>query len=263
MRFDEETVGTYGDGGFGDGFNQFGETAADACRLVGLLQGVGGIHDNRIAELLHLRNAAEINDQVRIAESCSPLGQHDVVVSRIRHLLRSKPHGGGRDELPFLDVHNLARAGGSKQQISLTAEESGYLQYVRVFGSHSGFGGFVYVGDNGDAECFARFAEYFQCLLIAYAGERVRAGAIRLAVRAFEHVRDGEFLRHAQNLFGNMESHLFPLNHAGAGYEEKVPAAFEIIYTHSIICLFYFRCSAILPPVQSSPTGEAPHLSNG
>ena len=132
---------------------------------------MGRIHDNRITELTHLWNTTKIDYQIGIAESCASFGQHDLIVSRIGYLLGGKSHGFRREELPLLDVHDLAGSCGGDEQVCLAAKESRYLQDIDI-----GCGRFclmclVNVCHGGDLESFAHFTKNPKGFLVANTSE--------------------------------------------------------------------------------------------
>ena len=57
-----------------------------------------------------------------------------------------------------------------------------HLEYVYVFGSDGRFGGGVYVGHNGYAECFAYAAQDAEGFFVTDSGEGVDTRAVCLAV---------------------------------------------------------------------------------
>ena len=121
MRFEEQSVHAHGYGCPCKRLDECRQPARYARSLVGLLQGMGDIHDDRIAKSLHLRDSPEIDHEVSIAESRPPFGEHHVLVSRINDLLCRKLHGSGRKELPLLDIDHLACAGRSYEEVGLSA----------------------------------------------------------------------------------------------------------------------------------------------
>ena len=79
------------------------------------------IHDNRITELTHQWNTTKIDYQIGIAEGRSSLGEHNWVVAGVGHLLGGESYGFRREELPLLDVHDLAGSCGGDEQVCLAA----------------------------------------------------------------------------------------------------------------------------------------------
>ena len=101
--------------------------------------------------------------------------------------------------------------------VCLPAEEGRYLEYVYVLGGDGRFGGGVYVGHNGDVECFAYAAEDTEGFFVSDSGEGVDARAVCLAVRAFEYVGDVEPPGYLDDVFGYVECHVFAFDDARAG----------------------------------------------
>ena len=147
----------------------------DATGLVGLLQGMGDIQDDGHIKLLHNGNIPVIHHQILIAEHRAALSEHNLVVARLTHLLDGKAHSFARKELSFLDVHRLARLGGSHQEVGLAAEESWNLHDIDVFCGHRSFFGSMDIGHHGEFEFFSHFLQHFQSLFIANACERIQS----------------------------------------------------------------------------------------
>ena len=150
------------------------------------------------------------------------LGDGNVVVAGVPHLLYGNAHRLGSQELSLLDVHHAARVGGSDQQFGLAAQESGNLQHVNIFGGDIGLDGLMDVGHYGDIKRFAHLAQDAQRLLVTDAGERIHARAVGFAVTALEHVGDVECLGDLHRLLGNVQCHLLALDHTGTGQQEEV-----------------------------------------
>lgn len=64
MGFHEEAVDSDCDSGTGYRFNQVRASACHTGCLIGLLEGVGNVEYDRRSELLHLWNAAIVNDEI-------------------------------------------------------------------------------------------------------------------------------------------------------------------------------------------------------
>ena len=234
VGLDEEAVGADGDACFGHGLDEAGHASGDSARLVGLLEGVGGIEDDGVAEGLHLWDAAVVDDEVLVAEGGAAFGEHDVGIAGFGHFLGGEAHGLGGEELAFLDVYGSACAGGGYEQVGLAAEEGGDLEDVDVLGGEVGFLCRVDVGDGGDAEGAADFFEHFQGFLVADAGEGVEAGAVGLAVGAFECVGDAQAVGDADDVFGDAHGHLFAFDDAGAGEQEEVAGGVMGQFFHDV-----------------------------
>lgn len=130
-----------------------------------------------------------VHDQVVVAEHRAPVREQNVRIARVAHLAGCEGHRLGRKELPFLDVDHLAGPGRRYEQISLAAQEGGYLEHVDVLGGHGGLFRIVDVGHYRYAEFFSDRAQHAQRLQIADAAERVDPRAVGLAVRRFEYIR--------------------------------------------------------------------------
>ena len=121
MGFDEQAVGPHGNGGFGNGFDEGGLAAGYAAALVGALQRVRHVHHHGHVELAHGGQVAEIHHQVGVAERVAALGEDDVRVAGLAHLVDGPFHGLTAQKLTFFDVDNLTGLGGGNQQVRLTA----------------------------------------------------------------------------------------------------------------------------------------------
>ena len=139
MCFNKQSVYTNRNTGFGNGFNKLRHTTCHSTCLIGLLQRMCNIQNDRITEGLHFRNATVVYNKVLISESCSTFGNHNFLISGFYYLFRSKAHGEWRQELSFFDVNHLSCFCSSYQNVCLAAKECWYLQYIYIFGGHCGF----------------------------------------------------------------------------------------------------------------------------
>ena len=151
MGFDEDSVDAGGGGGFGERGDEFGIAAARCALRPGSLDTVGGIEDDRHAEVAHDLEAAHVDDQIVIAKAGAALGEDDVVVAGRADLLDDVAHVAGGDELALLDVDRFAGAACGEEQVCLAAEEGGNLKDIDGSGGFVGLGGFVDIGENRDA----------------------------------------------------------------------------------------------------------------
>ena len=107
---------------------------------------------------------------------------------------------------------------------ALAAEESRDLQYVDKVGSHGGFLGRMYVGNDRHAEFAPDTAEYSQGLEVAYTGKRIEAAAVGLAIAALEGKRYVEAAAYGGYTPSCLVSHILALNHTRAGKEKEIVA---------------------------------------
>ena len=91
------------------------------------------VHHHRRHNLQHVGDIAEIHYQVVISEHVSPLRQPHVLGSCLACLLYGIAHVVAAQELRLLDVHRLARLGGSHKQVGLSAQECRYLYHIHHF----------------------------------------------------------------------------------------------------------------------------------
>ena len=121
--------------------------------------------------MTHQWNTTKIDYQIGIAESCASFGQHNLVVAGVGHLLGGESHGFRREELPLLDVHDLAGSCGGDEQVCLAAKESRYLQDIDIGRGHFSLMCLVDVCHGGNLESFPYLAKDPERFLIANAGE--------------------------------------------------------------------------------------------
>ena len=222
MGFHKDAVATHGYGCPADGFYHFGVAYRDTRGLVGTLEGVGDIDDYRHAVALHDGYAAEIDDEVLVAEGGAALGEHDVLVAEVLELVHGVCHGLGREELAFLYVDAASREGCGFEQRGLTAEEGRYLQYIDIGGCHCGFLLAVDVGDDGDAVAVAYGLEDVEAGLVSDACEGVDARAVGFAVGRFEGIGYMEPRCDVGQLFGNEKRGLLVFYNARTGNKEEI-----------------------------------------
>ena len=86
---------------------------------------MGYIENDGETETLHLRYSPIIDNEVLIAKGCTPLGKHDMTVTRLHNFTGGKLHGFGRKELAFLDVDRFPGAGSGHKQVGLPAQKGG------------------------------------------------------------------------------------------------------------------------------------------
>ena len=225
MCFDEQAVGTCGHGGAGDCFYHFRAAPSYASGGVGLLQGVGAVHNHRApACLLHAGDAAEVDHKVAVAECCATFGNHHVVVAGSAHFFGGEAHGFGSHELSFLDVHGFAGVSGGNQQVGLAAQEGGNLEYVGEFRGHCGLSGLVDVGYHRHSEFAACVGENLEGFEVADAAEGVQTAAVSLSVAALQCERYAQARAHFLDVPPCVEYYFLAFYRAGTGYEEEAGA---------------------------------------
>ena len=102
--------------------------------------------------------------------------------------MRSVLHTRSGEELPLLDVHDLACASRRCDEIGLSAQEGGDLKYVYIFGSHLSFLSLMNISHDGDIEGLPHSSQYTQSSLITDPGEAIYTRAVGFAVRSLEDV---------------------------------------------------------------------------
>ena len=101
----------------------------------GQLHAVRGVEDDRVAERAHLRQRAEVDDEVVVAEGRAALGEQDPAPRRPPRASRPRcAISGGERNWPFLTLTARPVAGGGHEQVGLAAEERRDLQHVDDLG---------------------------------------------------------------------------------------------------------------------------------
>src|SRR5580698_5187930 len=129
----EQAIGAGGNGSLSDRTDQLWIATGDSACLVRLLQGMCAIHHDGSAMLLHPGDIAIVDDEVLVAKSSTPFGEHDLVVACLPDLLYRELHGRSAEELPFFYIHHSAGLCSRKEQIGLPAKKGGYLQHIHIF----------------------------------------------------------------------------------------------------------------------------------
>ena len=99
-----------------------------------------------------------------VAEGEAALGDEDARVARLADLGDRVPHVERGQELPLLDVDDLAGLRRRDQQVGLPRQEGGDLEHVGDGGDRRGLGGLVDVGEDGAAELGLHALEGAQAL---------------------------------------------------------------------------------------------------
>lgn len=222
MGFDENAVGPGSHPRAGDGLNQPGLSAGNACRLVGLLKRMGDIEYYRASGFLHLRNTPEIHNQILVPKHGSPFRQDNPVVTAFPDFVDGKPHGRRGYKLSLLDINNPARLSGSHQDVGLAAQKGGYLEYVHIFCSHAGLSCRMNIGDHRNPKGPAYLCQNLQGLFVTNAGEGVQPRAVGFPVRSLEDVRDLQMVSNPANLSCNFQRHALPFDSAGTSHQQEI-----------------------------------------
>ena len=139
MSFYEQTIGAGGNSCRCDRTDQLWVAAGDSACLVGLLEGVGAVHDDGRTVFLHPGYVTIVDDEVLVAEGGASFCENDLVVASFSDLFHCKFHGRSAEELAFFYVDHLACLCGCEEDICLAAEEGGYLEDIDVLGCRGGF----------------------------------------------------------------------------------------------------------------------------
>src|SRR5580704_16166388 len=130
----EQAIGAGGNGSLSDRTDQLWIATGDSACLVRLLQGMCAVHYYGSAMLLHPGDIAIVDDEVLVAKSSTPFGEHDLVVACLPDLFYRKFHGSSAEELPFFYIHRLTRLRGCHQQVCLPAKKGRDLQDIHIPG---------------------------------------------------------------------------------------------------------------------------------
>src|SRR6185503_19835677 len=133
VNFHEQSINTGSDTGPREVRNVLGLAAGAFALSSGKLKAMRDIEYDGAVEALHDRKAAEVHNEIVVAERRAPLGEQEALVSRLSHFLDDVFHFPGREELALLHVNDLSGLGGGKDEIGLTAEKRRDLQNVESF----------------------------------------------------------------------------------------------------------------------------------
>ena len=130
MDLEEPSRGSEGLGSLGH--HRHILAVADGFAVAGTrpLHAVGAVHDDRRDDAEHVGDIAEIDNKIVIAETVAALGEPHIGGTALTGFLDRIAHVGTGEKLGFLDVHGLARLGGSNDEVGLTAEESRNLNDI-------------------------------------------------------------------------------------------------------------------------------------
>jgi hypothetical protein len=224
VDFKEDAVNAGGDGGAGEQGDELGLAAGDAARGGGHLYGVGAVEDDG-GELAQDAEGAHVDDEVAVAEGGAALGERDALVAGGEDFADGVFHVAGGDELAFFDVDGAAGVAGGDEQVGLAAEEGRDLEDVGAFGGDFAVGGFVDVGEDGEAGGFGDGAEDAGAFAQAGAAEARDGGAVGLVVGGLEDIGDSQVGGNALDGLGHAAGVGFALDDAGAGDEEEAACA--------------------------------------
>ncbi len=216
MGFDEEGVGAGGDGGFGEGGDEFALAAGGGAESAGEHGGMGGIKTDGEAKLLHDGNGAHVADEIVVAKRGAALSEDDARGAAGGEFFDDVFHVPRREELPFFDVDGGGRLRGGGEEIGLAAEKGGDLDDVANSANKGSFFGRVDVGDDGEIEFPLDALEDFESFVKARTAERLERGAIGFVVGGFKDELKGEGGEELFERAGGAEGEVFALDDAGA-----------------------------------------------
>ncbi len=184
MGFDEHAGDADGDRGTRQHRHEFALAARRSTLAAGLLHRMGGVEDHgRAGRARQDRQRAHVGDQRVVAERGAALGHQHIAVAGAGDLGDDIGHVPGRQELPLLDVDDLAGRRRRQQQIGLPAQERRDLQDIDGLRDLGALRGLVDIREHGQAERGADLGKDRQRLLQADPARRGCAGAVGLVER--------------------------------------------------------------------------------
>ena len=185
------------------------------------LHAVGGVENQGVAQLAHLRQAAEIDHQCIVAEAGAALGQQYVSRTAGFQLAHHVPHVPWREELALLHVDGPARAGGGQQQVRLTAEEGRDLQHVHDLCHGCRLIAFVHVRQHRHANLVLDALQNLEPDVHRVAAEGINGGPVGLVERRLENQRDAQAVADLANAGSHLEGKVFGLDNARAADQRQ------------------------------------------
>lgn len=220
VDFAEEAVDAVGGGGAGEG-DDVVAVAAGFSAEGGDLDGVGGVEDDGVAELAEEGEAAEVDDEVVVAEGGAALGEPEVAVAGGLGLVDDVAHVLRGHELGLLDVQRFARARGGDDEVGLSREEGGDLDHVQHLGGGGGLLRAVDVAEHTDADLALDLGEDAQALGESRAAVGGKRGAVGLVVAGLEHEIHRQPGAHVAQLAGDVQGERLAFDDAGSGDEDE------------------------------------------
>ena len=120
--------------------------AAGGTLAAGNLYAVSSIHNYGITKLTHNSQTAHIGYQCVVAEACTALGKHNVMIACFLNLFDNIFHVPRCQELAFFYINSLAGFGSCINQIGLAAQEGRDLQNIYNLSSLISLPGLVDIG---------------------------------------------------------------------------------------------------------------------
>ena len=226
MCFYEKAIGAGGKSSLCDRSDQLRIAAGDPAGLIGLLQGMRAIHDDRGAMFLHPGDIAVVYYQILVAECRASFCEDDTVVPCLFYFFDCELHGRPAEELAFFYIDYFTGLCGGDEEVCLAAEEGWDLEDVDGFAYGGAVLGGVNVGEDGEAGGFGYGAQDAATFGEAGAAEAADRGAVGFVVAGFEDVGDAEIGGDALDGVGHGAGVGFGLDDAGAGDEEELATAY-------------------------------------
>ena len=230
VGFHEDRRNADGNGGPGQHRGEFPLAAAGGALPARLLHRMGGVENDGTAGPGHNRQRPHIGHQGVVAETGTPLAQHNVLIAGAFHLGGDVGHVPGGQELAFLDVDGPAGFPGSNQQVRLAAEEGRNLQDIDDLFEGGALGGVVDVGQHRNAQAVPDLGEHRPGALQAEAAGAVDAGPVGLVERGLEDQPDIEALGQFFEFLGRVQGMVAAFHDARTGNQgqRQVVADFQV-----------------------------------
>src|SRR5262245_21295507 len=192
MDLHKQSVDTTGDSRSRQMLDIFRLPVCCITQTSGQLEGMGDIEDDRIAEALHNRNRAHIDDQVIISKTRAAFSDNNFAPPTGFELFDDVADLPGCEELPLLDVDRSPALGSSDEQVRLPAEKRGNLDNISHFGDGCDLSSFMDVCQNVYLEFIFHPLQNPQPFIHPHPAEGPSRGPISLIVRSLEDKRNIE-----------------------------------------------------------------------
>ena len=241
MDLEEQVVGAGGDGRLRQGLYVLTVPSGAVPLPPGLLHAVGGVEDDRISELLHLRDGGHVDDEGVVAECRSPLAEHYLPVPSGFDLFGHIPHVPGCQELGLLDVDDASGPSGGQKQICLPAKESGDLDDISDRGDLLRLPGFVDVGGDLNSVSVLDLPEHLGPFLDSGAAVGAYGCPVGFVERCLEVVVYAKAGADAAHCLGDLVQAFLALDDAGAADENHPVVCHDAVLWQSDIGYFTVR----------------------
>jgi hypothetical protein len=128
----------------------------------------------------------------------------------------------GARKLSLFYVNDTPGFCGSNNQVSLPTKKRGDLQHIDNFPNRFRLGGFMYVGQNGNADFFSHLSQDLQTLFYADTAERMHGASVRLIKGCLEDEGYSAFRRRLLQLFRHEQNVITALDDTRSRDQEKI-----------------------------------------